>query len=759
MRNNDSLNEYYREQLSFYPRLSQEEIVDLYKSEDITNEPIEEIIEKLKQEISKRKEELASPCPATSLFDENTQKKMYSLQRYVEKLEIKVTELENLHIEIISLSDSEDTINSPMEQAILKLKQEISVKKEKIVAERELNETVLVAEQQAIDELEIKVEKLEKIYKDKVHSIYISTRGIIPRNRKFPSKELRNKVVCGNLGLAGYLARKYFVMCDKSVPINDLVQIAFESLISAAHYYIPSDQAKFSTYAAKCMQNKLKHEIWSKNKMKKRPYKPKDFFEKEEDRMKYIQMFFESLKYRTKSGKLRISHKETDSVILHRMNKQIIEFNRDKRFREEASRMFKKVSSKNASENLHKLLQEFFSIMKDGKVNVLINNDERDIISLLVNYEGITKANQELYQTYYYLQWYLQKLDSIKKYFEIEQKLSLENDGITPTEEEILEEFNKQIKDINKERYHLRQEGFFSLMRPSFKVFYDYYNEYLNTYSVDFFQDSDPSSEHDGIISRKKEKDEIASEYEEFQDRVEESERLIEYIENNPSPRVILFFSDDNGVKWYEDYEDYSEEEEIPENAEVLTKLEAIDKLKEQKGTVLTEEDYVKTELKKRAAAVNAILREKNAPIIEKNREIKKQIDMYDSGKKFQNHLKPRDISTIKHDIELLFGDDAEILLLSTSGRENRRRQCRLSTEEEALDNLFLEDYHRALEELPELERRVMQLYYDETGAHSMKAKEIGAQLDISDNKVYKAKTKALKLLSNNQKIREYNEE
>ena len=47
---------------------------------------------------------------------------------------------------------------------------------------------------------------------------------------------------------------------------------------------------------------------------------------------------------------------------------------------------------------------------------------------------------------------------------------------------------------------------------------------------------------------------------------------------------------------------------------------------------------------------------------------------------------------------------------------------------------------------------------YDENGLYSFNAKKIAKELGISDRKVYKVKTKAMKKLSTNLKLQSYNE-
>lgn len=94
-----------------------------------------------------------------------------------------------------------------------------------------------------------------------MHKVFIGTRGIKAKDRKYPSDEIRNKIVCGTLGIAKYWASVYYHKTDNTIPYDDLLQIAREALISAAYYYVPNVVAKFTTYARRCIENKLKKEI------------------------------------------------------------------------------------------------------------------------------------------------------------------------------------------------------------------------------------------------------------------------------------------------------------------------------------------------------------------------------------------------------------------------------------------------------------------------------------------------------------------
>lgn len=682
--------------------------------------------------------------------------------------------------EILMLYESEGITKKSIEEEIKEIEEKLGLYKS---AEEMLWESLFGIEKTQENEQEDKellkerLNKLKYLSKNYDQKIYKSTQGYIPHNRKFPSINLRNKIVSGNLYLAISLAYVYFKKSKNNISYDDLVQVAYNSLISAAHYYIPNDKAMFKTYASRCIENALKREIYPR-KRKKKIYS-KDFFDREKDRVKYIEMFFEALKCEDEYGNVQYNLNIRDSSILFRIDQQIREYNKDKIYREEANRMLKRVLNKKSVKDV---LNEYFNIIKNGKLSVLISDEEREIVNLLVNYEGIPQEKQPIYQTFYYFKWYLQKLDAISLYLNAERETIKKNNEITPTDEEILEEINASIKNTNKEIYQLRKNGFFGQGRPSFCEYYDYYNEYLSQYDVDFFNES-----------RAAEKENFAEEYGEYLSYLSDVADDIKQIE---AEKVVVYFVSLGGsldnvparAKKYIDFSSLSLEEKenllafnygknnvlnISEEkyyrdqfdeahyelAELLimSKQEAEDMIDRYCEAYVNEEDYVKRQLEKRAQVVNAVLAKKNEPIKEKNRLIKKEIDAYDRGKQLKKHWDMRQFLDVKKDINLLYCDDPELILLIDEKQRNNSRSKIMETEEAALQNMFMSDYYEALLELPELERKVLSLYYDKNGQHSKTAKDISQELGISPAKVYQKKNNGLKKLSRNSKMIAYN--
>ena len=701
MSNSMSLKALYKEQYDLYPKLSQEEIVALYENEGI--------------EI----------CDA--------QQKLEELEKAL---------LKKVFPDIVANGDAEISILRNM-----------------------LNgEGLDDPEDEKIKEIQKELEELDeqrkqlKGFKSYFHKFYVSTSGVKPGFRKMPSFELRNEIVCGTIGLARYWASVYFRKTDNTIPFDDLFQVASGALMSAAHYYAPGGNAKFSTYASRCIENKLKREVYNKRRMKKRPYKPQDFFQREKDNLKYLQNFLLALKKTTSSGRKIYSDKydQNTFTLLLRFKRLIMSHNREMRLREEMDRSFSSFTKIREQETLNNITQRIIRMINDSKMKTLITNEDRELASLLVNFQNISKSRQETHELIYYLEIYEEKLGLIEQYLQMESQLTNENDGIVPTDEEILVALNKKISKDNKEKNRLKKEGFLE-EAPSYIPYHNYKVEYEILYDVDPLI---PPEEYENGYnsSKKKERDDIAASMEE---QMENLRWLYDEIEQCESETVVLYFDYEDDLCPNYNWQEFNPDREYL-TGDILSKNEALKKITEMMDflTNIPEEDYVQIFLEQRKEKVNAILKEKNAPIIEQNREIKKQADLYDWGLTRQKRLKPNQIANTKRDIELLFGDDSELLILMNANRSKGKwyRNSSASIEDTALESVFFDDYYAALEQLSENEKQVLLMYFDKNGIHSMKAKEIGLQLSMTENQVYKTKAKALKKLRQNPVLQGYNE-
>ena len=161
----------------------------------------------------------------------------------------------------------------------------------------------------------------------------------------------------------------------------------------------------------------------------------------------------------------------------------------------------------------------------------------------------------------------------------------------------------------------------------------------------------------------------------------------------------------------------------------------------------LTEE-----ELLRRKKDVLTRVQEKNKQIFAFNQE-QLELRQYQE-KKYKRKYSMRDIQEIENSISILYGDDETIFI----SRENTSKTQKKSVEDEVELKLFLEDYQEALKELNELQRVILQYWFDENGIHSMNAKEIASLLNLTPAKVYQEKDKAIKKLQKSKKLKSYSE-
>lgn len=746
-----TMKELYREQYQTFSKLSQEEIEELYLSEGIEFESIKNQLDNLKQIIERKKDELPSEEDRLmrAIFGEDLR-----VQKELEEIKIleeKCLELERMYKSLSSQID----FNLDIEEMLKSIKYEI-VEKRKIIEE---NNSINMQKKEdelnlEIKELENKYEKLRSQYNNFYKQFHKVVRGLCPNTRKYPSHDLRNKIVEGTLGIASYWATVYYKKSDNTQSFDDLHQIANLALISAAHYYVPSDRAKFATYARKCIENQLKKAVYKSKKMKKRPYKAQDFFQKEKDLIKYVKMFLEAT---TTVSENRIS--EYYFSILKEFRDGLREFNRNLRLFGDTKRSFQSFSysSLKQRDNFDKVIYNVINILRNSKLKELLSEEEIELTNLWLNYTNkLTPLNELLY----YLDIYIGKLERIEEYVIIEKELQEKNDGITPTLDDILEEFNKRIKYTNQEKYHLKKEGFYKKSIVGYKEPENYYGVYMDEYNVDpFISADDYEDSHSGLISKQKEKDDILEEFEEFSYEVDNCLKTIDFRCLEDNDKVIIFYSDSEYslLKDCDAYDYYVNSDITEKFYKILPKSEAIEELNRLKQYYENSDEYLKKVLKERKNYVNSIINETNKDIYAYNRECKIIRAKYFDGPNYKKYLKKEDIFKIKNDIEILYGNDLELFILLNGN--NKSKTDTLSVEDEALNNLFMRDYYAELNNLSSLEREVLLKYFDSNGQHSLTAKEIGSELGITSNRVYKEKTKALKKLQSSKIMQSYLEE
>lgn len=613
---------------------------------------------------------------------------------------------------------------------------------------------------------EIRNLKKERNGRNYYYELYLAGNGISPKDRKFPSIETRNKIVCGTLSLAKYYAKLYYYKGEKNIPYDDLYQVACESLMSAAHYYIPNNNAKFTTYASRCIENKLKRLVCDDKKNNKKTYKLKDFFEQEKKNMRYVKMFIDAHKYIDDNGEEYHTLQEEiiENWTLRRFRRSIKDYNETCHLQGKVKDKMISYKGKETEEKYHFILKKIFLILKNSKIKILMTDDEKYFIRALILHKNIPKELSKISELDYCVNTYLYKLNMIEKYLNFEKELKFKNNS-QPSDEEILKIFNDEIKNMNKMIYRFKK-GY----KPSYKRLHNFYSIYLNEYDFDPF-DIDEFDRK----SKEEEKNAIALKFDEI---IEDLEDTIEMC-NQPDKLInwmncekVIFYYDEKVSEHYSYIEPYNKNDETHILSDtfnkyntrynrIMNKQEFIDMINDYiKNYNDNKDEYIKQVLKERKDYVNAILKEKNAPLIEYNKKIALEMELYKKRKKYERYLTLKDIEIIKKDIKLLFESGEEIYsYLNQERNKSKFHNSNILLEEEILNDCFMEDYYKCLNSLDPLERNVLLSYFDSNGMSNRTTKEISEEFDIKEKEVYKVKVKALNKLRNNEIIQNYLEE
>lgn len=547
---------------------------------------------------------------------------------------------------------------------------------------------------------------------------------------------------------------------NNKLTFDELVQYGMEALISAAHYYVPGGNAKFETYASKCIRNKMLRMMSDSKRMKKRNGRAKDFFERERLKIKEIELLLKVEKTKPQYGKGYMPSTE-EHLIVHRLNKQILQYNKDKAKRMEYNLKLRKVYGK----TLDEIFERYRELFRSSKLNSLISDEDRRDIEAYLAYKNYSGVELSYFRSQYYLELYKYKLDLLEKYIKAENELLKR--GEEARLEDVFGIINGEIKKTNKKISELKKKDFFDKFEKGeflYKLLRSFYEEYLEIFGVNLFG----NDEYDDN-TRLFEKECIISEYE---DICEECDEYIDELSQIGTEEVYVYLDKDEQIVQVEPYipfadlsdwerKNYSDEDEyyFDQGFGELEKLYRIsrEKLIEQLTRKLdelgSEDDYVKKVLKERANIVDESLAEKNRPIIEENMRIKELEDLYNLGRKYRKYLKERDLRNLQENINLLYDDDPELVDLLLEKDKSRNRRL---TVEEVFNNLFLEDYYEALKDLDDLQREILELYYDENGCSPLTLKEVADVLGISISKVKTEKAKALKKLRKNEKLLSY---
>ncbi len=614
-------------------------------------------------------------------------------------------------------------------------------------------------------DLEKKVEALQRKKSSVSYRYYLTIVGRRHNIRRYPSKELRNKIVEGTMYLVIINAKIICKLENNRLSFDDLVQFGMEALLSAAYYYIPGGEATFVTYASKCIRNKMLRLMDDPKKMRKREGKIKDFFKKEKLKIKELEILLEVEKSDPEYNLCYRPNTE-EHFVIHRLNRKIIKYNMNKDKREEHDLKINKVHGKSLAD----VLDRYSKLIKSSKLKNLVTDEERRDVEAYLNYRGFLGSELNYYRSQFYLEIYKYKIELLEKYILAENELLKR--GEEPSVDNVVKLISEEIKKTNKKISELKSSGFFEECENSYMIgecfcYYplrSFYEEYLEMYGVDLF------ASEDSLNSRTSEKELIISEYE---DLYEDYKYFIEELERESSENVYVYLDENKKLvdvvscvpfenlsskikSNYEDEEEYYFEQSLVdfESCYQISRQEVLNDLKEKLIALGSEDEYAKRILKERSDIVNLSLAEKNAPVIERNRKIKMMEDLYNLGQKYQKYLKKWRIENLVRDVNLLYDADPELIDLLLE--QDKTRSKRLTVEETVGNNLFLEDYFSALEDLSDLEKKIMLLYYYRDGCNNLTLKEVADILGIKLDKVKKEKAKAIKKLRKNEKLFSY---
>lgn len=380
------------------------------------------------------------------------------------------------------------------------------------------------------------------------------------------------------------------------------------------------------------------------------------------------------------------------------LKKLIAQYNSDMLNTNQPSKVFSVGNRKKDDREQYEILIDRISKMiSNGKLQLLISDDDRRLVSELAAYHNVSSGDLDPWILLEYLKIYVTRLEDAEVYLSIFQELQEHGVGGESFYDEMLKKFNQRVHEFNSNIYRLKQVDDIPLRRRI-----TYFDEYFDQYDVNFLY----NESFDVGISRAEEIEQI---------REEKDEELMNLT-----------------------YEDHLDEEFGYDDFDLTEEYEEM------------LDDMVKEELASRKNHVLEIVKKKNEPIYVANK--RKLADKKYLGKPYRRKYRMQDILDIEKDISLLYSDDESIF----DSRDARRKKDHLSVEEQVEVELFLEDYRQSLEELSPIQKNILNLWFDDNGIHSMSAKEISSVLGISSKEVYQEKEKAIRSLQKSKTLKSY---
>lgn len=603
------------------------------------------------------------------------------------------------------------------------------------------------------EEYEMEAEK--KALSEEINNIRKQLKDPIKFKREYrvyPSKELEHKVCNAYLYLVRMIASEFSRSSDLSY--DDAFQIGSLGLLSACHYYVPGGPATFKTYASDCIINSLKKSL-KKNPTKKKKYTLFD----EIERIEYFEKYLESFIYFDKKRKTFDVRDDYYRVIRNRFGLYTKSHNHKMYLTGNNHLIFRKTTGKDY--DLSEFLKE---ILSGSSMKYFITDEDREAFKVYLDYKHIPNDKKKFFMFYELIGKYLRQLKMCKEYIEVYDELQKKNPCEIPNDDKIFKVMNDRIREKKKQR-------------PFYKDLTSFYHVYLDKFNVDMLlKDEDSNYPNSGDMSRHQEIAEIEGWYDEYLNEVEEH---LNYIQRKFNEIESYYFDNEEDIKsgeldskFISTWDEYTEcinssvmvcdsDSELLNNGDLLLFNLILD---EQCGKIDYEtarkryEDYIKklTEyidflksnkdmmvgrmLKKRSDEVNSIITAENAPKIEINKKI------YEVASRLGKVLRKHDFKECTKALNIMYADE---VFLDTMPKESGYNP-EFTLEEEAIDNLFMEDYKEACSELTDIQREILSYWFDSMGRHSYSAKEISEKLGISQSEVSKEKNKALTKLRKN---------
>ncbi len=430
---------------------------------------------------------------------------------------------------------------------------------------------------------------------DEFNSAMIATHGIKKKERVYPTIETRNKVFCGTSNLLKIYAKIYYKKLEGKVEYDDIFQTAAEALLSACHYYVPTDKAKFTTYASRCIENKLKREYFKKKRKKR------NTIEDEKVNIEYATMYYDSLLSVKKDQNGKRHYRVHKPGMVERLNRKIRRYN-DKVLNLGYPEKVKITASRiELSRSLESILDIILKLVQTGKINMIISDEERKMLDLTGDYLELEGDTKESWLVVEYFKLYQKKLMDIELYLETEKELMDKSDGIVPTREEIIKSLNKKVKNFNSKLYSYQKDRYYSV--PYIKSRKSYLKAYEEEMGVCIL--TNPEEDN----SRAKEKEKIKESWEDLLDYYDDVLTYLEAIETKNKDAYVYYSEwevpDDLGIEVKKVLIEESSSD-AGEKMPVSEAIRIVDAGKQELEN--NEEGFVKEELKRRKDIVNEAL-------------------------------------------------------------------------------------------------------------------------------------------------------